>query len=185
MTLDKLDPHTIKELPADPMDLYIFTDKPVTLHQLAALYKGKEGCSLHAIVTRSRSENWRELRRHAAKNIQKTINKKVVEKIADKKSNVIAKLNGDAIDVTQKLLKINMAKLQENIHNGHVALSPKDLRALTQNIIDLNHELRLYNNYQPDKPVEVTPEITDQNSDPLLDALGVSAESDWADGFNA
>jgi hypothetical protein len=176
-----------KKLPEDPRDLYVYSDTDLSVREVAAYYEGIAGCSVDRLESRCTEEKWRDLRRNHRDIVAEKVAEKTAEKMAERKSAKLSDLNDQAIKRTETLIKISESKIKEHIEGDKITLSAKDIRTLTQNIIDLQHEIRLYNNFNPKDPVnEPPPPPEDPNKidlgpDPLIGALEISAKLDWAD----
>ncbi len=77
-------------------------------------------------------------------------------------------LNDDAYNRTLTLLRMNEQILNDSIKEVGgkkvVNLSPKDLRTIQTNIVELHHELRLYSNFHPDRPIEDKSDNSDDDA---------------------
>jgi hypothetical protein len=79
--------------PKDPKNLYIKSEEPISLRQLAKLYKGKKGCSLTTLETRCNKENWPKLRSEFWGEVEAKTRQKEIEKKSDLLAASLADLN--------------------------------------------------------------------------------------------
>jgi DNA primase catalytic subunit len=147
---------------------YIYSEDPVSIAELAKRYKGKRGHSIQQLQKRCAAEKWVEQRqKHQAKRTEK-IEEELITVAAKNAARRLEDLNNDAYNRTMTLLKMNEQKLNDAIKEVGgkkvVNLEPKELRILQTNIIELHHELRLYSNFHPDRPIEDKSDNSDDES---------------------
>lgn len=166
----------------DPRDLYVKSPEPLSIPDLAKQFKGKKGMSKGQLYRRCREENWVKRRKDYFDKVEQKAEVISVERAASKKAITLDELNEEAANRARMLLKINEQKLKDAVKEREVTgpdgtvykekfvnIAPKDLRTIQKNILELHAALRLYANFDPDKPVESKSD--NSNDDSFLDTL--------------
>lgn len=135
---------------------------------MAERYKGKAGHSYHQLEKRCRKEKWVEQRAKYQEKLKQKTEEELVEAVVKKTVRRLEDLNEDAYNRTRFLLAINEQKIKNSIvevgGQKVCKLDSKELRTLQTNIIELHHELRLYSNFHPDRPIEDKSDNSDDES---------------------
>lgn len=167
----------------DPKDVYVRSPEPVSLTQLVALFKGTRGCSYSQLARRCRYEAWVVEREKFFAKVEQKAETMASTKLAKQKRVItLEELNDDAYSRAQMLLKINEQKIKDAVkkrqvkapdgqayQEPYVDMEPRELRTIQQNILELHRAMRLYCNFDPDKPVEA--KADNSKDDTFLDAL--------------
>lgn len=168
----------------DPKDYYVQSPEPISLRELSEHpnFKGRKGCSEHNLQKRCRHEGWIKQRDEFLAKAEQKSTEVALQKIAKKQAIKLEDLNDEATKRTRALLAMNEQLLKDALREVEVTgpdgkrytekkldISPKDLRTLQMNILDLQGALRLYANFDPDRPVEALAD--NSNDDSFLDAL--------------
>lgn len=182
----------MKDRPNDPKDYYVQSGQRVTIAQLAKIYKGVRGCSESRLHRRAAEEGWsKERQEFKRRTAEKTI-EKTAEIVAKRSAKNLADLNIQHLEEVntlksyfKQLLKQGVIDSQDDHGNlvRKVTLTAKELRSISQSLLDLAHAERLFNNYPAMQPVEFPDQVNeiDALQDPILDALSLSLEDDWND----
>lgn len=151
------------DLPKDPRDYFVRAESELSLGELAKVYKGRKGCSYGQICRRSAAEKWVSQRDVFAKERRIKTDEKTIEKSSEQQSKTIHQVNDEALKRADMLTKINeellksyfvVEKQADGSETKSLKCTARELRQVTQTLIDLEHAKRLFLNIEPNKPYE-------------------------------
>ncbi len=173
---------TTPERLIDAKELYVKSPEPVSLTAMAKMYPGRKGWSYDGLTKRCRKEKWVQARAKFWTKVEQKAETIAVQQIAKKKAVTLEELNDDATKRTRMLLQLNEKLLQDAFYaKGSIGpdgkkvkkdffdMAPRELRTIQQNILEIHAALRLYANFDPDRPIEAQADNSKDNS--FLDAL--------------
>ncbi len=140
-------------------DLYIRSEKPVSLRQLVDIFKGRRSASLSELTKQSRFHGWVQQREKFQKELRKKTDKAIQKKIVETKVKTLGELNLEHLGRAEQMIEIGMQLIEQSTvvdkKTGKISytLSTADFRRIQASILEAQAAVRLYHNLNPTTPV--------------------------------